>query len=117
MVFAGFNKAGKRLKRFQKIQQKAVKKHIRRSGIVDMDVEGKTNYRLIASWPEGKYEPTYWATNLDREQFSAEKVIKLYQLRWQIELLFKEWKLYCNLQKFNDNNGRVGLEWFTLIVS
>lgn len=44
-----------------------MKKHIRRSVIVDMDVEGKTNYRLIASWPKGKSEPTYWATNLSRE--------------------------------------------------
>ena len=37
-----------------------------------MDVAGKTNYRLIASWPKGKNEPTYWSTNLDRKQFSAE---------------------------------------------
>ncbi len=117
MVVAGFNKAGKPLKRFQKIKQKAVKKHIRRSGIVDMDVEGKTNYRLIASWPKGKDEPTYWATNLDREQFSAEKVIKLYQLRWQIELLFKEWKSYCNLQKFNTRKATMmeGLVWSSLL--
>jgi len=45
-----------------------------------MDVEGKTNYRLIASWPKGKIEPTYWATNLSRERFSAEAVIKRYSL-------------------------------------
>jgi hypothetical protein len=50
-----------------------------------MDVDGKTNYRLIVSWPKGKIEPTYWATNLSREEFSVEVVIKLYSLRWQIE--------------------------------
>lgn len=82
-----------------------------------MDVEGKANYRLIASWPEGKDEPTYWSTNLDREQFSAEAVIKLYQLRWQIELLFKEWKSYCNLQKFNTRKATMmeGLVWVSLL--
>jgi len=65
-VVAAFNHHGKALKRFSQKKQKNVKKHIRRSVIVDMDVEGKTNYRLIASWPKGKSEPTYWATNLSR---------------------------------------------------
>lgn len=117
MVIAGFNRHGKPLKRFKNKKQKTVKKYIQRSGIVDMDVEGKTNYRLIASWPEGKDEPTYWSTNLDREQFSAEAVIKLYQLRWQIELLFKEWKSYCNLQKFNTRKATMmeGLVWVSLL--
>lgn len=60
MIVAGFNKAGKPLKRFQKIKQKAVKKHIRRSSVVGMDVEGKTNYLLITSWPKGKNDG--WAS-------------------------------------------------------
>ena len=117
MVIAGFNRNGKPLKRFKQKKQKAIKKHIRRSGVVDMDVEGKTTYRLIASWPEGKEEPTYWATNLDRKQFSADTIIKLYQLRWQIELLFKEWKSYCNLRKFNTRKATMmeGLVWVSLL--
>jgi len=82
-----------------------------------MDVEGKITYRLIVSWPEGKGEPTYWATNLDREQFSADTIIKLHQLCWQIELLFKEWKSYCNLQKFNTRKATMmeGLVWVSLL--
>jgi hypothetical protein len=60
-VVAVFNRKGITLKRFTSKKQKDVKKHIRRSVIVDMDVEGKTDYRLIASWPKGKSEPTYWA--------------------------------------------------------
>jgi IS4 transposase len=55
------------------------------------DVQNKPFYNQLSK-PEGKNEPTYWATNLDREQFSANAVIKVYKLRWQIELLFKEWK-------------------------
>ncbi|MBH0059481.1 IS4 family transposase, partial [Pseudoalteromonas sp. SWXJZ94C] len=117
-VVAAFNRHGNALKRFSQKKQKDVKKHIRRSVIVDMDVEGKTNYRLIASWPRGKSEPTYWATNLNREKFSAEAVIKLYSLRWQIELLFKEWKSYCNLQKFNTRKASMmeGLVWASLLT-
>ena len=116
-VIAGFNRNGRPLKRFKDKKQKVVKKYIRQSGIVDMDVEGKTKYRLIASWPEGKAEPIYWSTNLDRKQFSAEAIIKLYQLRWQIELLFKEWKSYCNLQKFNTRKSTMmeGLVWVSLL--
>jgi hypothetical protein len=117
-VVAAFNRHGKALKRFAQKKQKDVKKHIRRSVIVDMDVEGKTNYRLIASWPKGKSEPTYWATNLSREKFSAEAVIKLYSVRWQIELLFKKWKSYCNLQKFNTRKATMmeGLVWASLLT-
>jgi len=117
-VVTAFNRHKKILKRFTQKKQKDVKKHIRRSGVVDMDVKGKTSYRLIASWPKGKSEPTYWATNLNREKFSAESVINLYSLRWQIELLFKEWKLYCNLQKFNTRNATMmeGLVWATLLT-
>ena len=117
-VVTAFNRQGKVLKRFSQKKQKDVKKYIRRSVIVDMDVEGKTNYRLISSWPKGKSEPTYWATNLSREQFSAEWIIKLYSLRWQIELLFKEWKSYCNLQKFNTRKATMmeGLVWASLLT-
>jgi IS4 transposase len=83
-----------------------------------MDVEGKTNYRLIASWPKRKSEPTYWATNLSREKFSAIIVTKQYSLWWQIELLFKEWKSYCNLQKFNTRKTSMmkGLVWKSLLT-
>jgi len=117
LVQAGFNGQGKALKRFTNKQLKAVKKYIRRSGIVDMDVEGATPYRMIASWPEGKAEPTYWVTNLKREAFSAQAIIQLYSLRWQIELLFKEWKSYCNLRKFNTSKATMmeGLVWASLL--
>ena len=33
--------------------------------------------------------------------------MQLYSLRWQIELLFKEWKSYCNLRKFNTRNAGI----------
>lgn len=117
MVIQAFSRNGKLLKRFTAKKQKLVKKHIRRSRIVDMDVEGTTSYRLIASWPKDNDKPTYWSTNLDRVKFSAEEVIKLYGLRWQIELLFKEWKSYCNLKKFNTRKATMmeGLVWASLL--
>ena len=118
LVVAGYNGQGKVLKRFKQVKLKKVKKHIRQSGIVDMDVQGKTAYRMIASWPQGKAEPSYWVTNLSREQYTAATLIKLYSLRWQIELLFKEWKSYNNLRKFNTRNPTLmeGLIWASLLA-
>lgn len=74
-------------------------------------------YRLIASWPKGKQEPTYWITNLDRVKFSASDVVKLYKRHWQIELLFKEWKSWNNLKKFNTRKKEImeGLIWASLL--
>lgn len=118
LVLSGVNAKGKRLKRFENIKLKEVKHLIRRSQTVDMDVEGTTSYRMIASWPLGKSAPTYWATNLPRGEYSAAAVMKLYSLRWQIELLFKEWKSYSNLRKFNTANAGImeGLIWVSLLA-
>ena len=83
---------------------------------MDVSREDK-HYRLIASWPPEKEQPTYWITNLKREQFGALDIIKLYRLRWQIELLFKEWKSWNNLRKFNTGKKEImeGLIWSSLL--
>jgi IS4 transposase len=83
---------------------------------MDVSREGK-HYRLIASWPSDKEQPTYGITNLKRQQFSAVDITKLYRLRWQIELLFKEWKSWNNLRKFNTGKKEImeGLIWSSLL--
>ena len=51
---------------------------------------------------------------LNRGNFnSAQAVGQVYRLRWQIELLFKEWKSYANLHAFNTANPAIaeGLVW------
>jgi hypothetical protein len=60
---------------------------------------------------------TYLHTNLSREQFSAWQVGQLYRLRWQIELLFKEWKSYGNLHRFDTSKSSIaeGLIWSSLL--
>lgn len=118
-VVMGCTATGKVLKRFTDVPFKQVKQHIRQSGIVDIDVEHNDKcYRMVASWPEGKNEPTYWVTNLSRKDYPAMSIIKLYSLRWQIELLFKEWKSHCNLRKFNTRKASIieGLIWGSLLA-
>lgn len=117
-VLAGFTTQNKPLKRFTNTRLKQVKSQIRRSKIVDMDVDNGHRYRMIASWPKDKSDPTYWVTNLPRSAYPAESIVKLYGLRWQIELLFKEWKSYCNLRKFNTRKASMmeGLIWGSLLA-
>ena len=47
------------------------------------------------------YHPVYLHTNLARETFPPFDVGQLYRLRWQVELLFKEWKSHANLHGFD----------------
>lgn len=60
---------------------------------------------------------TYLHTSLSRDEFTAWHVGQLYRLRWQIELLFKEWKSYGNLHRFDTSKAPIaeGLIWASLL--
>lgn len=66
-----------------------------------------------------KKEYTYLHTNLSREIFSVKEVGTLYRLRWQIELLFLEWKSHANLHKFDTGKKAIaeGLIWASILAS
>ena len=55
-------------------------------------------------------------TNLPRSAFSAQDILQLYALRWQIELLFKELKSHANLHRFVTRKRHIaeGLIWGSL---
>jgi hypothetical protein len=62
---------------------------------------------------------TRLCTNLPRTPFSLDLVARLYRFRWQIELLFKQWKSYANLHKFDTANEHIaaGLIWASLCAA
>ena len=66
-----------------------------------------------------KKDYTYLHTNLAREIFSILEVGTLYRLRWQIELLFLEWKSHANLHKFDTGKKAIaeGLIWASILAS
>lgn len=72
--------------------------------------------RLVAIWNPATEEHLFLVTNLLREAFPPEAVATLYRLRWQVELLFKEWKSYANLHAFQTEKAPIaeGLIWASL---
>lgn len=94
---------------------------------LDLDIEwgqGEHKYtgRLIVFYSPDKKNRrrfTYLHTNLDRGEFSAHEVGLLYRLRWQIELLFKEWKSFTNLRGFDTSKENIaeGLIWGSLLAA
>ena len=116
VVQAGFGADGSALRGVRAKRLKAVR--IVKKGLIDFDVvwgKGQRAFsaRLIASWNRSKRQYRFVVTNLPRSRYSAKAVDQVYRLRWQIELLFKEWKSYANLHAFNTANPGIaeGLIW------
>lgn len=91
--------------------------------MLDLDVEAGSKkkavrFRMAVVPGKGKH-PAWMATNLPRDGFPPELVAELYRLRWQIELLFKEWKSYANLRRFDTGNKHIvrGLIWASLAAA
>lgn len=89
-----------------------------RAEVLDMDVRaGKYEYRLIRHWFAEEKRTSVWMTNLPRVTWPAERVMRLYRCRWQVELLFKEWKSYNRLKGFVTGQKAIaeGLVWASLL--
>jgi len=91
---------------------------------IDMEVEwdtteGHVSCRLIVAWNPKHKVFNYFATNLSLERYSVSEVLTGYRLRWQIELLFKEWKSYANLHSFDTSKAPIaeGMIWAALAAS
>ncbi len=94
---------------------------------VDLDIEwgkGTSFYRgrLVALYKRGKRNKktfVYLHTNLDRKVFRAADIATLYRLRWQIELLFRDWKSHANLHKFDTAKSTIaeGLIWASILAA
>ena len=74
--------------------------------------------RVIASWDKRQQRIGYLITTLDAATISAQLVLHYYSLRWQVELLFKELKSYCNLTTFATRNQHIAetLIWASIAV-
>jgi Transposase DDE domain len=83
-----------------------------RAAVLDMDVRsGKYEYRLIRRWFAEEKRFYVWMTDLPRETWPEERVVRLYRCRWQVALLFKEWKSYNRLKGFVTGQKAIAEEW------
>ena len=123
-VMEAYREDGLRLKScperdFQAITSKFPKRQRCELG-VEWLIEGEPfRVRLIVRWnPETKCFD-YLLTNLPQGRYTISIICLGYKLRWQVELLFKEWKSYTNLHKFDTEKETIAeaLIWASLAAS
>lgn len=85
---------------------------------MDVQCNGKV-FRVIGFWIASEKRYSFIITNLSREQCSLMQVSQLYRLRWQIELLFKEFKSHNNLKKLGTRDPHImmTLIWASLCAT
>jgi Transposase DDE domain len=123
-VLEAFREDGKRLrslrnKPLQTIHTKLPKRQ-RVELLVRWDVDGAPLcLRLIVSWNRRTKSFCYFLTNLPAPSYPLEVICRAYKWRWQVELLFKEWKSYANLHAFDTANPTLveGLIWAAIAAA
>ena len=75
--------------------------------------------RVVSCWNVMTRQFVHLATNLPSARYDAATVSQVYRLRWQIELLFKEWKSHANLRAFSTAKPAIveGLIWAAIVVA
>jgi len=75
--------------------------------------------RLVLLWNPATRQFTTLVTNVPRKVLMAHQVAETYRLRWQVELIFKEWKSFANLHEFASANPALveGLIWASLTAA
>jgi Transposase DDE domain len=117
-VLAAYGDTGERLRGWGAQSKLRDGPRLPRRGFADLDVVwhftgGSLTARVVVSWNAADGEYRYLVTNLPRERYTPAHIASSYRLRWQVELLFKEWKSYANLHAFDTANAGIveGLIW------
>ncbi len=123
-VIDAYREDGQRLKSCQDRDLQAIIGKFPKRQRAELDVEWLINgepfrVRMIVRWnPETKCFD-YLLTNLPQDRYPLHIICLGYKLRWQVELLFKEWKSYTNLHKFDTEKETISeaLIWASLAAS
>jgi hypothetical protein len=112
---------GREVKRLANRRLKDVLSKLSRYEYLDMTVQfGRWRCRLVVHpnlSPQGAAR--YLVSNLEPSVFTPQHISDAYRLRWQVELLFKQWKSYANLRAFDTSNPHIaeGLIWAALCAA
>lgn len=123
-VMDAYREDGQRLKSCQDRDLQAIiskfPKQQRAELEVEWLIEGEPfRLRLMVRWNPRKKCFDYLLTNLPQNRYTINMICLGYKLRWQVELLFKEWKSCNNLHKFDTEKKTIaeGLIWASLAAS
>lgn len=116
-----FDETGKRLRALCGRELKAVHQKLPKRRRVELRVswqleDGPLCLRMIVSWNRQTKSFCYLLSNLEAEHYSLDTICRAYKWRWQVELLFKEWKSYANLHAFETTSKEIveGLIWVAI---
>lgn len=123
-VIEAFREDGKRLRSLRNKPLKAIHAKLSKRQRVELVVEWQVEehplrLRLLISWNRRTKEFCYVLTNLPAQRYPLDMIYRAYKWRWQVELLFKEWKSYANLHAFDTENPAIveGLIWVAIAAA
>jgi hypothetical protein len=123
-VVEAFREDGKRLRSLRNKPFKAIHAKLPKRQRVELGVQWQIDghplcLRLILSWNSRTKSFCYFLTNLPPQRYPLEVICRAYKWRWQVELLFKEWKSYANLHAFDTANPALveGLIWAAIAAA
>jgi hypothetical protein len=123
-VVEAFREDGQRLRSLRNKPLKAIQAKLPKRQRVELVVQWHVDaqplrLRLIISWNRQTKEFCYLVTNLPAQRYHLDMICRAYKWRWQVELLFKEWKSYANLHAFDTTNPAIveGLIWAAIAAA
>src|SRR5881296_560976 len=123
-VVEAFREDGKRLCSLRNKPLKAIHATLPKRQRVELVVEWQVEehplrLRLLISWNRQTKGFCYLLTNLPAQRYHLDMIYRAYTWRWQVELLFKEWKSYANLHAFDTENPAIveGLIWTAIAAA
>jgi Transposase DDE domain len=123
-VLEAFREDGKRLRSLRNKPLQTIHAKLPKRQRVELRVQWSVDgaplcLRLIISWNRRTKSFCYFLTNLPSLPYSLEVICRAYKWRWQVELLFKEWKSYANLHAFDTANPALveGLIWAAIAAA
>src|SRR5881409_1681736 len=123
-VVEAFREDGIRLRSLRNKPLKAIHAKLPKRHRVELVVEWHVEeqplrLRLLISWNRQTKEFCYLLSNLPATRYGLDMLYRAYKWRWQVELLFKEWKSYANLHAFDTANPAIveGLIWAAIAAA